>query len=80
MSLQLPHTRSNTLSEPKPYNRDAIDDNDYESNSFQVQQDRAWLHKQLLAGKNSPLCAPITPTHFDELRARVRRTFALKNQ
>lgn len=34
MSLQLPHTRSNTLSEPKPYNRDAIDDNDYESNSF----------------------------------------------
>ena len=79
MSLQLPNTR-NTLSEPKPYNRDAIDDNDYESNSFQVQQDRAWLREQLLAGKNSPLCALITPTHFDELRARVRRTFALKNQ
>jgi chorismate-pyruvate lyase len=80
MSLQLPHTRSNTLSEPQPYYRDAIDDNDYESNSFQVQQDRAWLREQLLAGKNSPLCAPITTTHFDELRARVRRTFALKNQ
>ena len=79
MSLQLPNTR-NTLSEPKPYNPDAIDDNDYESNSFQVQQDRAWLREQLLAGKNSPLCDPISPTHFDELRARVRRTFSLKNQ
>ena len=79
MSLQLPNTR-NTLSEPKPYNRDAMGDNDYESNSFQVQQDRASLRQQLLAGKNSPLCESITPTHFDELRARVRRTFALKNQ
>jgi hypothetical protein len=79
MSLQLPHA-GNTFSEPKPYNRDAIDDNDYESNSFQVQRDRAWLREKLLAGKNSPLCEPITPTHFDELRARVRRTFALKNQ
>lgn len=79
MSLQLPNTR-NTLSEPKLYNRDALDDNDYGSNSFQVQQDRGWLPEQLLAGKNSPLCALITSTHFDELRARVRRTFALKNQ
>jgi hypothetical protein len=79
MSLQLPSTK-NTLSEPKPYNRDASDENDYELNSFQVQQDRAWLREQLLAGKNSPLCDPITPTHFDELRARVRQTFALKNQ
>ena len=78
MSLQLPGTK-NTISEPKPYSRDAIDD-DYYSNSFQIQQDRAWLREQLLAGKNSPLCEPITPTHFDELRARVRRTFALKNQ
>ena len=79
MSLQLPNSQ-NTLSEPKPYNRDASDEDDYESNSFQVQQDRAWLCEQLLAGKNSPLCDPITPTHFDELRAQVRRTFALKNQ
>jgi len=79
MSLQLPHAR-NTLSEPKPYIREASDEDDYESNSFQVQQDRACLREQLLAGKNSPLCDPITPTHFDELRARVRRTFALKNQ
>ena len=79
MSLQLPNTR-NSISEPKPYNRDAIDDNAYQLNSFQVQQDRAWLREQLLAGKNSPLCDPISPTHFDELRARVRRTFALKNQ
>ena len=79
MSLQLPNAH-NALSEPKPYNRDANDDDDHESNSFQIQQDRAWLREQLLAGKNSPLCEPITPTHFDELRARVRRTFALKNQ
>ena len=79
MSLQLPNSQ-NTLSEPKPYNRDASDEDDYESNSFQVQQDRAWLREQLLAGKNSPRCDPITPTHFDELRARVRRTFGLKNQ
>ena len=79
MSLQLPGTK-NTLSEPTPYNRDASDEDDYDSNSFQVQRDRAWLREKLLAGKNSPLCEPITPTHFDELRARVRRTFALKNQ
>jgi len=79
MSLRLPNSQ-NTLSEPKPYSRDASDEDDYESNSFQVQQDRAWLREQLLAGKNSPLCEPITPTHFDELRARVRRKFALKNQ
>ena len=75
MSLQLPNTR-NTLSEPKPFSRDGGNEDDYESNSFQVQKDRAWLREQLLAGKNSPLCDPITPTHFDELRARVRRTFA----
>jgi hypothetical protein len=55
MSLQLPSTQ-NTVSEPKPYNRDASDEDDYESNSFQVQQDRAWLREQLLAGKYSPLC------------------------
>ena len=79
MSLQLPGTK-NTLSEPTPYNRDASGEDDYESNIFQIQQDRAWLREQLLAGKNSPLCDPITPTHFNELRARVRRTFALKNQ
>lgn len=75
MSLQLPNAR-NTLSESKPYNRKANDDEDHDSNSFQVQQDRAWLREQLLAGKNSPLCDPISPTHFDELRAGVRRTFA----
>jgi hypothetical protein len=79
MSLQLPSTK-NTLSEPKPYKRDISDEDDYQSYGFQVQQDREWLREQLLAGKNSPLCDPITPTHFDELRARVRRTFALKNQ
>jgi hypothetical protein len=79
MSLQLPSAK-NTLSEPTPYSRDATDEDDYQSNSFQMQQERAWLREQLLAGKNSPLCDPITPTHFDELRARVRRTFALKNQ
>ena len=79
MSLQLPNPR-HTLSEPKPYIREANDHDDHDSNSFQLQQDRTWLREQLLAGKNSPLCEPITPTHFDELRARVRRTFALKNQ
>lgn len=79
MSLHLPSNR-NTLSEPKPYNRNASDEDDYQSNSFQIHQDRAWLREQLLAGKNSPLCDPITPTHFDELRARVRQTFILKNQ
>lgn len=75
MSLQLPNARI-TLSEPKHYNRNANDDAYHDSNSFQVQQDRAWLRDQLLVGKNAPLCDPISPTHFDELRARVRRTFA----
>ena len=71
MSLQLPNAR-NTLSEPKPYNREANDDAYHDSNSFQVQQDRAWLREQLLAGKNSPLCEPITPAFFERLRARAR--------
>ena len=71
MSLQLPNAR-NTLSEPKSYNRDACDSVDYELNSFQIQQDRAWLREQLLAGKNSPLCEPITPAFFERLRARAR--------
>jgi hypothetical protein len=79
MPPHLPNTQ-NTLLEPKPYSRDAGDEDNYDSHSLKVQQDRAWLREQLLAGKNSPLCDPITPTHFNELRARVRRTFALKNQ
>ena len=74
MSLQLPNTR-NTLSEPKPFNRDASNEDDCESNSFQVQQDRAWLREQLLAGLNSPLCDPITPAFFERLRARARGEF-----
>jgi hypothetical protein len=74
MSLQLPNSQ-NTLSEPKPYNRDASDEDDYESNSFQVQQHRAWLREQLLAGLNSPLCDPITPAYFERLRARARGEF-----
>ena len=71
MSLQLPNSQ-NTLSEPKPYNRDASDEDDYELNSFQVQQDRAWLREQLLAGKNSPLCDPLTPEYFQRLQALAR--------
>ena len=74
MSLQLPNSQ-NTLSEPKPYNRDAGDEDDYESNGFQIQQDRAWLREQLLAGLNSPLCDPITPAFFERLRARARGEF-----
>ena len=74
MSLQLPNSQ-NTLSEPKPYNRDAIDDDDHDSNIFQLQQDRAWLREQLLAGLNSPLCDPITPAYFERLRARARGEF-----
>ncbi|NQW84573.1 MAG: hypothetical protein HQ450_11565 [Alcaligenaceae bacterium] len=74
MSLQLPSTQ-NTVSEPKPYNRDASDEDGYESNSFQVHQHRAWLREQLLAGLNSPLCDPITPAYFERLRARARGEF-----
>ena len=71
MSLPLPNSQK-TLSEPKPYNRDASDEDDYESNSFYVQQDSAWLREQLLAGKNSPLCDPLTPEYFQRLRALAR--------
>ena len=73
MSPQLPNAH-NALSEPKPYSRDAIDD-DYDLNSSQARQDRAWLRKQLLAGLNSPLCDPITPAFFERLRARARGEF-----
>lgn len=74
MSLQLPNSQ-NTLSEPKPYNPGACNSDDYEPNSFQIQQDRTWLREQLLAGKNSPLCEPITPAFFERLRARARGEF-----
>jgi hypothetical protein len=74
MPPHLPNTQ-NTLSEPKPYGRDAGDEDNYDSHSLQVQQDRAWLREQLLAGKNSPLCEPITPAFFERLRARARGEF-----
>ncbi len=71
MSIQL-HNAQNILSEPKPYNRAANDEDDYELNSPQVKQDRAWLREQLLAGKNSPLCEPLAPEYFQGLRALAR--------
>lgn len=71
MSLRLPNPQS-TLSEPKPYSRAAGDEVDYDSTSSQIQQDRAWLREQLLAGKNSPLCDPLTPEYFHRLRALAR--------
>lgn len=73
MSLQLPVSRY-IVSEPTPYSRRAKD-SDYDSNSAQVQQERAWLREQLLAGLNSPLCDPITPAFFERLRARARGEF-----
>ena len=79
MSLQLPNPR-HTLSEPKPDIREANDDDDHDSNSFQLQQDRAWLREQLLAGLNSPLCDPITPAYFERLQARARGEFSLESQ
>ncbi|MDN4018403.1 hypothetical protein [Zwartia panacis] len=71
MALQLTNSR-NTLSKPKPYNRKANDADDHDSNSFQAQQNRAWLREELLAGKNSPLCDPLTPEYFQRLRALAR--------
>ena len=80
LSVSFPNTSTqNALSEPqKSYPRNAGLDNESKTDSDRTAQDRAWLREQLLAGKNSPLCDPITPTHFDELRARVRQTFANK--
>jgi hypothetical protein len=78
MPLQNSPTQ-NALSEPESYRRN-LDREDAHGSASDRSADRAWLREQLLAGKNSPLCDPITPTHFDELRARVRRTFANKNQ
>ena len=74
MPTHLPYTQ-NTLSEPKPQNRGAGDEDYQDSNSLRVQQDRAWLREQLLAGLNSPLCDPITPAYFERLRARARGEF-----
>jgi hypothetical protein len=71
MSLELPKSQ-NTLAKPKSYNREASHDDDHDSNSFQIQQDRAWLREQLLAGKNSSLCDPLTPEYFQRLRALAR--------
>ena len=77
--MSLPNPR-HTLSEPKPYNRETNDDDDHDSNSFQIQQDRTWLREQLLAGLNSPLCDPITPAFFERLRARARGEFFLSRR
>lgn len=74
MPAHLPNTQ-NTLSEPKPYGRDTGDEDNYDSHSLKVHQDRAWLREQLLAGKNSHLCEPITPAFFERLRARARGEF-----
>ena len=71
MPPYLPNTQ-HTLSEPKPYSRDAWDEDNYDSHSLKVQQDRAWLRVQLLAGKNSPLCDPLTPEYFQRLRTLAR--------
>jgi len=71
MSLQDPAAQS-ALSEPKPYSRNADVGDDHDSEGHQSAQDRAWLREQLLAGKNSPLCDPITPAYFEQLRARAR--------
>lgn len=71
MPAQLPNI-PNSSSVPKPYSGDAGDDDDYDSHSPQVQQDRAWLREELLAGKNSPLCDPLTTEYFQSLRALAR--------
>lgn len=74
MPMQLPN-QLNTLSEPKRHEQK--NGGSFHSSSGN-DQDKAWLRAQLLAGKNSPLCDPISPTHFDDLRARVRQTFSRK--
>lgn len=56
----------------------AYSDDSNNSNGSSTTEYNTWLREQLLAGKNSPLCTPLRPTHFDELRARVERAFALK--
>ncbi len=77
MPLQNPSLQ-NALSEPKSNFRNADRDDDHEPEGNQSTLDRAWLREQLLAGKNSPLCDPITPAYFDALRARIKQTFANK--
>jgi len=76
MSLQS-YSLGQTLAEPKPESyRDQSADEDH--SALRHQNDRLWLRAQLLAGKSSPLCDPISPTHFDDLRARIKQSFANK--
>ena len=71
--MSLPNRVTQTaLAEPKSYDRNVRYEEDFGSNGLQIQQDRAWLREQLLAGMNSPLCDPITPACFEQLRARAR--------
>ncbi len=79
MSFHLLRTPK-SLSEPSHYERGESNDSSLRSSLENSDKESAWLREQLLAGKNSPLCEPFTSTHFDELRARIRRTFANKNQ
>ena len=71
--MSLPNRVTQTaLAEPKSYDRNVRYEEDFGSNGLQIQQDRAWLREQLLAGMNSPLCDPITPAYFERLQARAR--------
>ncbi len=62
----------NTLSEPKPYARGTRREDDHAPDSLSAERNKTWLREQLLAGKNSPLCDPITPAYFQQLRALAR--------
>jgi hypothetical protein len=62
------------LGDCQQYARNAGFNHESKTECDRSAQDRAWLREQLLAGKISLLRDRITPTHFDELRARVRRT------
>ena len=71
MSVRNPGAQT-AFSEPKLYVRGARCDDDREPDSISAERNKAWLREQLLAGKNSPLCDPITPAYFQQLRALAR--------
>ena len=74
MTLQLPGTQS-SLNEPKRGGRSIGHDLNRPPEDGDSQLDKSWLREQLLAGKKSPLCDPITPTYFDQILARARGVF-----
>jgi hypothetical protein len=71
MTLQLPDPHA-SLNEPKRSAPPMSHGSTAQPEDSDARMEKAWLREQLLAGKHSPLCDPITPAYFEKIMARAR--------